>query len=722
MPSRARLAVVGMVVTSLLLTLVARLWDVQVHQYADLAEAARTNQAREVVTPAVRGMVLDADGRPLASTRTSLDVTVDRAVLPQDPDRARDVVGRLADLLGADPDVLWARTRLCGEPDAPEPPACFDGSPYQPVPVALDVDPRLALGVVERAEDLPGVEAAPRAVRAYPAPAGATAAHLLGHLGPVTQAELDAGRRPGGSGPLRLAATDLVGRDGLEQAYDEDLRGVPGSVRLEVDHTGSVLGEVDRLDPAPGHHLLTTVDAEVQALLETSLADAVGAARTRPDDEGGPQVADTAAGVVLDVRTGAVVAMASYPGYDPGVWVGGVSTQEYAALVDPAAGAPLVDRAVAGQYPAASTFKPLALEAAVRAGSPVDARYDCPGTYRVAGRDFRNFRGIALGEMDLATAIAVSCDTVFYRFAAQGWQAVEDGVGTDQVAATAREAGLGRPTGVDLPGEAAGRVPDRAWKQQAWEQTRENRCAAAGSGYPDVAATEPARAQFLTGLATEQCTDGWRWSAGDAANTSIGQGDVLVTPLQLAQVYAALGAGGALMRPHVGRAVVAVDGTVVREVVPEQTGTLELSPGVAATLAAGLRRAVESEGTAGGAFEGWPQSTVPVAGKTGTAQVYGQQDTSWFAAYAPADAPRYAVVAMITQAGTGGSASAPAVRRVLAGLLGVDGGVVDPATALVAGPAWPSALPDGTPLRPPADPTSEQRTETSAPPPTVASP
>ena len=703
-PSRTRLAVVGLLVLSLFATLVVRLWDVQVHQYADLAAAARTNQAREVVTPAVRGMVLDSDGRPLASTRASLDVTVDRAALPADADRARAVVDQVARLLGQDADQMWARTRLCGEPDAPAPPACWNGTPYQPIPVALDVDPLLALGVTEHVEDLPGVEAAPRAVRDYPAPAGATAAHLLGHLGPVTPDELAASRSGQGPDRVELSGTDLVGRAGLEQAYDADLRGGPGRVRLEVDPTGTVVGEIDRDEPEPGHHLLTSIDADVQGLLETSLADAVAAARARPDAQGGPQVADSAAGVVLDVRTGAVVAMASYPDYDPSLWVGGVGEGEYAALVDPAAGAPLVDRAVAGEYAAASTFKPVSLEAAVRSGQPVDGRYECPGSYRVAGRDFRNYQGNALGEMDLATAIAVSCDTIFYRFADLGWQASEGGAATDQLAATASEAGFGRPTGIDLPGEAGGRVPGSEWKRESWEQTREDRCEAARTGYPDVAVTDPVRAQFLTEVAAEQCTDGWRWTAGDAANRSIGQGDLLVTPLQLAQLYGALGNGGAIMRPHLGRAVVAVDGTVVRQVEPEQTGTLTLSPGVAQTLDAGLRRVVESEGTAGGAFHQWPQAALPVAGKTGTAQVFGKQDTSWFAAYAPADAPRFAVVVMITQAGTGGSSSAPAVRRVLGGLLGEHDGMVEPSASLVGGPPWPATLPDGTTLTPPAAP------------------
>jgi len=671
-PSRARLAVVGLLVLSMFATLVVRLWDVQVNQYADLAAAARTNDEREVRTPAVRGMVLDTQGRPLASTRASLDVTVDRSALPRDPAEARAVIDRLAALLGADAGRLWGRTRFCGEDGAPAPPACFNGSPYQPIPVAAAVDPVVALQVAERSADLPGVAAAPRAVRAYPAPAGAVAAHLLGHV--------DA---------------DLVGRGGLEASYDDVLRGRPGSVTLEVDAAGGVVDEVGRTEPEPGHHLLTTVDAEVQALLESSLADAVAAARTRTAAAGGPQIADSAAGVVLDVRTGAVVAIASYPGFDPGLWVGGVTSEQYAALVDPSAGAPLVDRATAGQYPAASTFKPVTLEAAVRWGHPVDGRYDCPGSYRVAGRDFRNFRGRDLGGMDLATAIEVSCDTIFYRFADEGWQAVERG-GVDQISTVAREAGLGRATGVDLPGEAAGRVPDREWKRQHWEATRTDRCEAARTGYPDVAATDPQRARFLTALAAEQCTDGWRWTAGDAANLAIGQGDVLVTPLQLAQLYAALGNGGVIMRPHLGRAVVAVDGTVVRQVPVEQTGALTLSAGVAETLDAGLRRAVLAEGTAGGAFEGWPHAALPVAGKTGTAQVYGKQDTSWFAAYAPAAAPRYAVVSMITQAGTGGSASAPVVRRVLGGLFGVHDGAVDPDAALATDPAWPASLPDGT--------------------------
>lgn len=700
--SGRRLRVVQVLVLSLLATLLVRLWDLQMVQAGQYRQAATTNQAREVVTPAPRGMLLDSRGRPLVRNRTAMVVSVQRSALLDQPDGGRAVLARLAGVLDRPVAEVWDRTRLCGSDGAPPPPLCASGSPYQPIPVAQDVPAATALQVVEQQEDFPGVLAGLRPVRDYPGAAGVNAAHLLGYVGPITPEELarvraeEAPRGEEGArepGRTRWEATDLVGRSGLEQQYDDELRGVAGVQRLEVDSRGAVVGELDAADPHAGHHVVTSIDAGVQGLTERALAGAVERNRQ------GGGTADSGAAVVMDVRSGRVLAMASYPTYDPELWTGGVSMQEYAELTSEQAGVPLFFRAVQGAYPPASTFKVVSLPAAVQNGYPIDGTYDCPGSYRVGNRDFRNYESIAYGPIDLATAIEVSCDTVFYRFAEETWRQL-GGTGAgpdtrDPFAAMARSFGLGEPTGVDLPQESAGLIPDRAWKAERWQRSREDSCAAAVGGYPQE--TDPARADFLTRLAAENCADGWQYRVGDAANLSIGQGDVAVTPLQLARVYAAIANGGTLWQPRVGRAVVSVDGEVVRDVPPARAGTVDLRVDVLALLRASLQDVVVS-GTAAGTFAGWPQAVLPVAGKTGTAEVFGQPSTSWFASYAPADAPRYAAVVVVSQGDTGSSSAAPAVRQIWEGVFGVSDGTVDPARALlgVEPPPLPVIRPDGT--------------------------
>lgn len=700
--SGRRLRVVQVLVLSLLATLLVRLWDLQVVQAGEYLQAATTNQAREVVTPALRGMLLDSGGRPLVRNRTAMVVSVQRPALLDQPDGGRAVVARLAGVLDRPVEEVWGRTRLCGSDGAPSPPQCASGSPYQPIPVAQDVPVGTALQILEQQEDFPGVLAGLQPVRDYPGVAGVNAAHLLGYVGPITPEELARVRaeeaprgEEGARGPerTRWEATDLVGRSGLEQQYDAELRGVAGVQRLEVDSRGAVVGGLETTQPRAGHHLVTSIDAPVQALAERALAGAVDRNRR------GGGTADSGAAVVMDVRSGRVLAMASYPTYDPELWTGGVSTQEYAELTSEQAGVPLFSRAVQGTYPPASTFKVVSLPAAVQSGYPIDGSYDCPASYRVGNRDFRNYESIAYGPIDLGTAIEVSCDTVFYRFAEETWRRLGGtgaGPGTrDPFAAMARSFGLGEPTGVDLPQESAGLIPDRAWKTERWQRSREDSCAAAVGGYPQE--TDPARANFLTRLAAENCADGWQYRVGDAANLSIGQGDVAVTPLQLARVYAAIANGGTLWQPRVGRAVVSVDGEVVRDVPPVKAGTVDLRADVLTLLQESLQDVVVS-GTAAGAFAGWPQAVLPVAGKTGTAEVFGQPPTSWFASYAPADAPRYAAVVVVSQGDTGSSSAAPAVREIWEGIFGVGDGTVDPARALlgVEPPPLPVIRPDGT--------------------------
>lgn len=701
-----RLMVVGVFVISLMVTLVARLFTVQVLGAEGYRVAAATNREREIVTPAVRGLLLDDRGRPLVSNRSALVVSVSRGVLLDSPDGGRALVGRLAAVLGQPFALIWGRTQLCGTSGAPKAPICFNGAPYQPVPVAQDVEPRVALQIMERSEDFPGVTAELQAVRTIPGPVGVNAAHLLGYLGPVTDAELRASSQAGRDGRVQLQRTDRVGRAGLEKQYDTALRGTPGITRVGVDIRGRVTGELSATEPVAGNHVVTSIDARVQVAVEQALVRGIAKARQRTDSGGSGKKlrADAAAAVVLDVRTGRVVAMASYPTYDPRVWLGGITDSELTRLTDAGAGTPLVSRATQGQFSPASTFKVVSLPAAVQSGYDVRGRYECSSSYDVGDRAFRNYESSAYGVIDLYKAIVVSCDTIFYKFAYETWLRLG---GTsartdarDPFVAMARAFGLGRPTGIDLPDDAPGRIPDRAWKQRYWESTRDYYCGKAHSGFPEVRVSDPARARFLQQLARENCADGNVFRGGDAANFAIGQGDVTLTPLQLAGVYAAVANGGTVWTPHIGQAVVSPSGRVVSRVLPKVASRVPLRADVLSLLHNALRGVVTS-GTARGAFAGFP---VPVAGKTGTAEVYGKQATAWFASYAPATRPQLAVVAVVSQGGTGGTTAAPIVRDIYSAIYGVQGTKVVAAAAALPGGRPPASLPtiraDGTIVTP----------------------
>jgi penicillin-binding protein 2 len=648
-----RVWVLALVVLCFMGALLGRLGQVQIVGHEDYRAAAATVNTRTVTEPAVRGRILDRNGTPLVDNTTQTVVTVDRSVLVDADDGGRDLVRRVAKVVGAPFAQLWGRTQLCGVQGAPPAPVCWAGSAYVPIPLVSGVDPRRALSLLERPDLYPGVGVSAEPVRDYPAEPAVNAAHLLGYLGRSDPE--DVRRSQGAVGDL-----DLVGRSGLEQQYDRRLRGTPGTSTVSVDPRGIVTGQLGHLDPVPGQDLVTNLDARVQSAAEKALATAVTAARKRGDR------ADSGAAVVLDVTNGAVVAAASYPSYDPQVWTGGVSADAFARLTDPSAGTPLVSRVTSAAFSPASTFKVVSLPAAVAAGNSLGGTYDCTSGYTIGNRRFANFESRAYGPISLRKAVEVSCDTIFYDFAyrswlAQGGLAAKSDAG-DPFVEMADRFGLGRRTGIDLPGEQAGRIPDREWKQSQWQATRVETCQRARSGYPAVAATDPSRAAYLKELAVENCRTGFQLRAGDAANFAIGQGDITVTPLQMAQVYAAIANGGTLWRPEVARAFVSPGGTA-QKVAPVKAGSVAFPPGTLAFLRGALGGVV-TNGTARGAFAGFPLTQWPVAGKTGTAEAFDKQDTSWFVSYAPTTRPRYAVAVVVSQGGTGAEAAAPAARAI----------------------------------------------------------
>ncbi len=715
--SSLRLAVLGVLIVSLLVTMVGRLFFLQVVSADVYTQKASANQYRYVVTPATRGLILDQLGRPLVANRTSLVVSVDRTALAKQKDKGVAVLTRLAKALGTTYTAISYRLEICGLGSHEKPPICWNGSQYQPIPVAKDIPQDLALTIMEKRSDYPGVSAGLEAVRVFPGIDGVNAAHLLGYLGPVSDSELAAQKAAQQSGQLTaqdelLQRTDLIGRSGLEAEYDTQLRGTPGVKQLTVNQAAAVVGTVGETQATPGDYLVTNIDAKLQAVVEKQLYAGILRARSQTDKHTGQHYkGDSGAAVVLDVTNGHVLAMASWPSYDPSVWVGGISKKEYTALTAPASNYPLISRAMQGEFVPASTFKIVSASAALQNGYTANQTYQCPAFVQVGNRKFSNFEGEAPGPVDLAKGLAVSCDTMWYKIAFDYW--LRDGGNNpvakplDPIEKMARSYGYGARTGIDLPSESRGRVGGRAFKTALNAQLHDAWCRRAKTGYPEVATTDPRRANLLKAYAVEACVSGGLYKGGDEVNLAIGQGDTVVTPLQVATAFAALANGGTLWQPQVAKGLVASDGKVVSIFKPKKNGTLPVSKANMAFLRSAFSQVTSQPyGTGYNPFKGFPLAQIPVAAKTGTGQAAksGDQSTSWFATFAPANKPKYAVVMMVSQGGTGAGTSAPSVRKIYEALFGVTGSTVDPTKSVLAGgtPATklPTVLADGTPVYP----------------------
>ncbi|CAL9443847.1 penicillin-binding protein 2 [Streptomyces sp. enrichment culture] len=693
---QTRLVVIQILVLSLLATLGGRLWYLQIREGDAYAKEASGNHVQQVVQPAVRGSILDARGVPLADNETRLVVSASRTELMKMKDDGDAVLTKLAGVLGMTPKEVKEKVRLC---DAETPQPCWNGSPYQPIPITDEATPRQALQIRERAEDFPGITAEPQAVRRYPAPGKANTAQVLGYLSPVTDEEIQQAQDTDSP----FLRSDQVGRSGLERQYDKELRGKAGVTRYEVDNLGRVIGQAEA-DPAqPGSHLVTSIDARVQRVAEYELNAAMKEARKNWDRNTQQKYkADAGAVVVMEAKTGRIVAMASNPTYDPNAWVGGISAKDYAKLTGKNSNYPLLNRAIQGQAAPGSIFKVVSTAAAVQAGYAFDGRYNCSSSYSVGGQVFKNFESQNHGAIDLGRALEVSCDTVYYQLAHNEWKK-DGGINPkgkpkDWFYKAAHQFGLGKETGIDLPNEVPGRVPDREWKQSYWEANKDAWCK---SGKKD--------GDYVEKIAYENCLEGNKMRAGDEINYSIGQGDTLVTPIQMATIYAAISNGGTLYDPTVGKAIVSADGKRVSEIEPKAHGRLPVDRATLAQMDDALA-GVATRGTAAWRFGGWPQDKIEMHAKTGTAEVYGKQTTSWFATYTE----DYAVVMTISQGGTGSGASGPAVRNIYDALYGVsDDGVINKKRALLPTPQknLPKIQPDGSIIGPKVskDPAKDQQ-------------
>jgi penicillin-binding protein 2 len=684
--SRRRLVVLYVLAAAMVVSLGGRLYYLQVMNNTSFTKLAEQNQNRNVIVPAVRGQILDDVGNQLVTNRTALVVSVDMMTLSQQPGGAAPVLQRLAPLLGTSYTKLSEETRLCTR-GVSQP--CWAGSPYQPIPVDQNVTDQVALQVMEEQKQFPGVSAQVQPVIDYPMPDGANPAQVLGYLQPITPQEIASRHLP----VTGFSGVDLVGQAGLEAQYDTQLRGKAGTQVVSVNAAGDVTGTVSQAAPATGDDLVTSINAQIQADAQNALNGAIARSRAAGN------AANQGAAVVM-TTTGRIVAMASYPDYDPSVWVGGISQQEFNNLFGTGDGEPILNWAAQGQYAPGSTFKVTSTAAAVADGYPLDGLYSCPASVSISGVTLKNDGEPSLGDLTFQQALIASCDTVYYQLGYDMYLSdnpkANNSTGPNAPIQKMQKMelswGFGEPTGIDLPAESAGSIPTRQWLYYLWKDnahTGQNWCKYGR-----------ANGSYIQQIEYQDCQNGWQWEPGQAAIAAIGQGYVTVTPLQLANAYAALANGGTLYSPRIGEALVSpTTGRVVQQINPPVVRHLPVSRNTLAYIRNALAGVV-TQGTAAGAFAGFPLNQVCVAGKTGTAQLFGKNATSVFASFAPCNDPKYVVLVMVPDSGYGADVAAPAVRQIWDGIYGLE-----KHTAAVPGGQVPSALPQITStgaIKPPA--------------------
>jgi penicillin-binding protein 2 len=585
-----RLAVFGGFALALFVVLFLRLWFLQVLNGEEYLAEANSNRTREFRVSAPRGNILDRNGEVLVSNRTSLALQLNLQKLPKEPKRRHAELAQLADLTHR---TLPELRRTIREEEKLAPGA--------PATLRRDVGQFLVYYLEENKQRFPGVAVERVFVRRYPHEA--LAAHILGNFGEIDEEDLKEHRYKG------LEPGDQIGQDGVEDTYDRFLRGKPGVTRIQVDAMGQPTSGARLVSqrPVPGDSLKLTIDSEVQAAGEAALA-----ARGL---RGGF--------VIMDVHTGEILGIGSFPTFDPSVFTRPMSQSQVNALYRDPLSAPLTNRAVAGLYPTGSTFKPITAIAALESGNLTipEVIYD-PGQLVVGGQVFTNAGEAANGSVSLVSALEVSSDVFFYTLGLRMW----DG---GQLQRWSHKLGIGRPSGIDLPGAAEGLLPSQHWRNQLFKE--------GGTERP--------------------------WSAGDNVQLATGQGDLQTNPLQMAVAYAAIGNGGTVVTPHVGLEIDDAAGRVIREFDPPPRHHVHIDPEYREAILEGLHDAAQGgSGTSVDVFGSFP---IPIAGKTGTAQRPPYADQSWYGALAPYPDPEVVTFVTMEEGGFGVESAAPAARTIL---------------------------------------------------------
>ena len=614
-----RVAVLGGLALILFAIVFFRLWYLQVLSGDQYVQQAQSNRVRNVDIPAPRGQIVDRNGNPIVASRAAYAVQVVPSQLPGDPAVLRRVYDRLGGVLQMSPAGIRATVERHRR-----------ALPYANVTLKTDAG-QAVLDYIKERQNLFGAGVAVTTIFLREYPEKELAAQLLGTVGEIDPVELRLARYRG------VRQGTIVGKGGVEWSYDRYLRGRDGAQRLQVNSAGTLAQNVPQLAPIPpvaGHELKLTLDLGLQRAAQKALANGISLA------QGNGHPADAGAFVAMDPTSGQVLAMGSAPSFDPNVFAKPISQARYGALNSQANGAPLYDRAIAGLYPTGSTFKPITAMAALQSGliTP-DTPLASPGCITIgsAGQQFCSSGKADYGTLSLRDALRVSSDVFFYQLGeyanAQPGQVIQ---------AWARRLGLGHTTGIDLPGEYPGLIPDREWRAKV---DREELACRARRHVPSC------------GIA-----DGRPWTVGDNVNLSVGQGDVQATPLQMAVAYSAIANGGSVVHPHLGLEIDDSQGRLIQTIDPGASRHVHFNTSNQQAILDGLHAATsQSGGTSADVFAGFPR---PVYGKTGTAQRSGQDDQSWFVCYSPA--PRPIVVAVtVEKGGFGAQAAAPAARQIL---------------------------------------------------------
>ncbi len=591
---RNRFVAVGVLIGGVFAALTAKLFGLQVIDAASYSEEADANLYTTVSTPAPRGIIYDRNGIALVSNRQVQTVLADADVV-KDP----DVLLRLSSLLGIPYEVVHARISDSSS-----------GAQSQRV-VASDVKLRDIAFISEHRDAFPGVTTQVRTTRSYPY--GALAAHLLGYTGTASQDDLT-----NAAEGRDIQSGDAVGKSGIEQTYDSLLAGDHGQRVLVTNASGVIQQVVGETDPTKGNDVYLTIDAKVQHVADRLLADAV---------QNGTGTA--ASCVCIDVKTGGIVAMASYPTYEPEHFIGGISQDAWDSYQTEESHYPLMNRTIAGTYPAASCFKAFTGLAGLTYGFADSSKtWDCQGTWTGFGTEYAQkcWQKSGHGWLGLRQGIVVSCDVVFYEIAKSFYDA-RASIGEEAMQDFVKEFGYSAATKVDLAGESEGRIPTPAWKKEYFK---------------DV----PEEAQ---------------WLPGDYSNMVIGQGYVLVTPIQVARAYAAV-ATGKLLRPHLLKEARNSLGDTVLSFDTVEDAKPDVTEANYKIIRDALHGVSTENSSISSALSGYSWSS---ASKTGTAEVAGKEDMAWFSMYAPYEDPQFALTVCVEEGGSGGTVGAPVAIQVM---------------------------------------------------------
>lgn len=596
--------------------LILRLYFMQVMSGELYAEMASESITRERTISAPRGNIYDRNGKLLVKSVPVKAVAVQPGIVSGN----ENVMRILSECL----DISYYEIKKEVEES--------NVSYMDKVIIKQDVDIATVIYIEENIDRLPGVEVIDVYLRQYNY--GSLASHILGYIGEISEEKLKSEEND-----YYYEGGDQIGLGGLEETYESMLRGKKGKVVYEVDPLERPVSIIRETEPISGNDLYLTIDIDLQKVVEEALYQSILEVREKKIKDTDEHYKVTGGAiVVLSPGDGQILAMASYPTYDPELFVGGISEDDWNNLNDPDNYYPFLNRAISS-FPPGSVFKIVTSYAGLSEGVITEgSRFSCAGIWYGLGQNFPKSCWLKSGHgsLDIVGAIKNSCDIYFYQVGYGLFNKFNNN--QELLQKYARIFGFGSETGVDVPGEGTGLVPDEEWKKEYFKDQKENTV----------------------------------WFPGDTVNMSIGQGDLTATPLQMAQAFSIIADRGIKYRPHLIKEIRDSEDILFKYSSAEEYQDLQLNKDFVEIIERGLTRVVSPGGTAYGVFMDFPVGEIPVAAKTGTAEFYGKQDYAWFTSYAPVGNPEYVIVGMLEQAGSGGSNVAPIAERIYRYLFNID--------------------------------------------------